>query len=152
MTKKRGQGEGSICQRADGRWVARVTLPDGGRKAHYGKTAKEACEKLKQAQSELEQGIVLRKSGRLTVGQFLDDWLGWLKASEAVKARTWESYESICRVRVPAEVRMILLAKLQLADLQNLYAALKARGLSTRSIQHTHRSSIPPSATRSIKV
>ncbi len=119
--------------------MARVTLPDGGRKAHYGKTAKEACEQLKQAQSELEQGIVLRKSGRLTVGQFLDDWLGWLKASEAVKARTWESYESICRVRVPAEVRMILLAKLQLADLQNLYAALKARGLSTRSVQHTHR-------------
>ncbi len=49
-TKRRGHGEGSIFQaKSDGRWVAALILPDGKRKYLYGKTRKEAADKLKRA-------------------------------------------------------------------------------------------------------
>jgi hypothetical protein len=35
---KRGNNEGSIKLRGDGRYEARVTLPSGRRKSYYGKT------------------------------------------------------------------------------------------------------------------
>jgi len=47
--KRRGHGEGAIYQRADGRWVARVVLPDGKRKSYYTKTRRDASTKLREA-------------------------------------------------------------------------------------------------------
>jgi integrase len=38
MIAKRGNNEGSITRRDDGRWMARVTLPEGKRKTFYAKT------------------------------------------------------------------------------------------------------------------
>ena len=38
---KRGNSEGSITKRPDGRYEARVTLPDGKRESFYGKTRQE---------------------------------------------------------------------------------------------------------------
>jgi hypothetical protein len=43
-TKRRGHGEGSIKQRVDGLWEARISLEGGKRKSLYGKTRKEAQE------------------------------------------------------------------------------------------------------------
>ncbi|MGH2603508.1 MAG: hypothetical protein ACRDJ9_29505, partial [Dehalococcoidia bacterium] len=43
---KRGHGEGTIGQRKDGRWEARITLPDGKRRAIYGKTRRQVADKL----------------------------------------------------------------------------------------------------------
>lgn len=49
--KSRGNGEGSIRQRKDGRWEARITIgcnENGSQKIKYfyGKNGKEAAEKL----------------------------------------------------------------------------------------------------------
>jgi hypothetical protein len=64
--RRRGNGEGSIFRRKDGRWVAQYTVetssrePDGtqsyARKSIYGKTRREVAERLKEAmvQRELE--------------------------------------------------------------------------------------------------
>jgi hypothetical protein len=38
MSSKRGNNEGSITKRPDGRWEARIGLADGRRKSFYGKT------------------------------------------------------------------------------------------------------------------
>lgn len=37
MSTRRGNGEGSITKREDGRWMARITV-EGQRRAYYGKT------------------------------------------------------------------------------------------------------------------
>ena len=39
MAKRRGNNEGSIYKRADGRWAAGVTLPAGKRRTLYDKRA-----------------------------------------------------------------------------------------------------------------
>ncbi len=63
MAKRRGHGEGSISQRADGRWMARVDLGwENGRrryKALYGRTRRDVAGKLTK---------VLRDVQRQTVG------------------------------------------------------------------------------------
>jgi hypothetical protein len=40
---KRGNLEGSISKRDDGRWMARMSLPGGRRKYFYGETRASAC-------------------------------------------------------------------------------------------------------------
>ena len=72
--RKRSHGEGTISQRSDGRWMARITMPDGSRKALYGKTQKEVRDKLIAARHHVQQGLPL-PSGRLTLATFLEQWL-----------------------------------------------------------------------------
>lgn len=76
--QRRSAGEGTIRQRKDGRWEARLDLGliNGKRryKALYGATRKEAAEKLAEAQRQREQGVDVTQ-GRTTVAAFLDVWL-----------------------------------------------------------------------------
>lgn len=47
--KKRSHGEGSVTQRKDGSWTARIQIGFNGKpkiKAFYGKTRKEVADKL----------------------------------------------------------------------------------------------------------
>ena len=54
---KRGNNEGSIRQRSDGTYEARVTLPDGKRKSFYGKTRKEVNDKMTAAMKQIQDGL-----------------------------------------------------------------------------------------------
>jgi integrase len=136
--KRRGHGEGSVYQaKSDGRWVAALMLPSGKRKYLYAKTRKEVGEKLKAAVKDLDAGVDLG-AGRLTVAQYLDKWLT-ASVKPSVKVKTYESYESIVRVRVVPRIGRKQLANLTPLDLQGLYADLTGAGLSARSIHHTHR-------------
>lgn len=55
MSKKRGNGEGSITKRKDGRWMARYTVhtANGPKRRHiYGRRRQEVAEKLPKAVSD----------------------------------------------------------------------------------------------------
>src|SRR3954470_13035122 len=71
---KRGNGEGSVYQRADGQWCGSVSLQNGKRRTLYGRTRKEAADKLAAALRDAQQGIPIPLE-RQTLGQFLDTWL-----------------------------------------------------------------------------
>ena len=43
---KRGNSEGSIVRRADGRWEGKLSFPGGKRKSIYGKTRREVAVRL----------------------------------------------------------------------------------------------------------
>jgi len=136
-TKRRGHHEGSIRERADGTWEARISLPGGKRRSFYGKTRKEAQDALRAALRDVDAGVDLG-TGRQTVAQYLAKWLE-ASVRPSVRVRTAEGYESIVRVRVVPRLGRIQLTRLTPLDLQGLYAALEAGGLSRRSVQHTHR-------------
>jgi len=55
--KRRGNNEGTITKRSDGRWEARISLEGGRRKSFYGKTRLEAQRKLTQAHSDINRGL-----------------------------------------------------------------------------------------------
>ena len=77
MSKKRGNGEGSITKRKDGRWWGRyyVHTPEGRKqKAVYGKTRAEVAVKLRGVMADLDGGVFF-DAGTITVGEYLDRWL-----------------------------------------------------------------------------
>jgi integrase len=77
MAKKRGNGEGSITKCRDGRYMGRYTVhttKGPRRRAVYGKTRKEAADKLAKALSDRVEGIVVDDEN-MTVGEYLDVWL-----------------------------------------------------------------------------
>src|SRR5579871_2129896 len=72
---KRGNGEGSIYRRNDGRWVGEMTIEGRQRKFVYGKTRKDVQEKLRAAIQEKQEGVVL--TGRLGKRSNSFSWTGW---------------------------------------------------------------------------
>src|ERR1041384_7537294 len=76
--RKRGQGEGSIYKRKDGRWVGVINLgyQEGKlkRKSYYGETRKEVSDKLSAALNDLQKGLPILTE-RQTLATFLDKWL-----------------------------------------------------------------------------
>ena len=74
MAKRRGNHEGSITKRADGRWMARVTI-NGESKSFYGDTRQEAVKKMQEVIHDIDRGITTTKSDRLTLGAYLDSWV-----------------------------------------------------------------------------
>src|SRR5687768_14291698 len=75
---KRGNQEGSIHKRSDGRWVGVLHLGyvDGKRqrKYFYGKTQRDVQAQLTAARAAQQQGQQ-PTNGRLTVAQYLSRWL-----------------------------------------------------------------------------
>ena len=119
-TRRRGHHEGSIRQRPDGTWESRISLTNGKRKSLYGKTRREVQAKMKEAQRDLDAGLDL-SARRQTVGQYLEGWLS-ASAKPRVKAKTYEGYESIVRVRIVPRLGRKSLARLTALDVQALYA------------------------------
>lgn len=58
MSKKKANGEGSICKRSDGRYMARYTV-NGKRKAIYGATHEEVRLKLTEVLNDIAKGAYL---------------------------------------------------------------------------------------------
>src|SRR5579859_1438939 len=99
---KRAHGEGTISKRKrDGRWEAKITLPDGTRKTFYAKTQQEARERLAVAIRDRDQGLSIARDDRQTVGQYLAGWLEIMRPK--IEPKTWRRYEEYVRVHlVPA--------------------------------------------------
>lgn len=100
---RRHRGEGSIYQRADGRWCAAVDLGIVAgkrvRKVVTAATMREVQAKAKDLRKQLDQGVV---PDRATVGQWLDYWLDHI-AAKRLRATTLAGYRSkVARYLVPA--------------------------------------------------
>ncbi|MFN0095066.1 MAG: tyrosine recombinase XerC [Dehalococcoidia bacterium] len=135
---KRGNSEGSIYQRQDGRWVASGSyLAEDGtrkRKSWYGRTRSEAAEKLASGLHALQQGIT-PPNERLTVAAFLNRWLA--DTVEPHRRRsTYESYESYVRLHLIPALGTVPVARLKPQQVQAMIAAKQKSGLSPRTVQY----------------
>ena len=139
MSKKRGNGEGSITKRNDGRWMARYTVhtATGPKRRHiYGRTRQEVAAKLAKAMTDRDGGIELDPSS-VTVNEYLRRWLtDSVKGS--VRPITFESYERLIRVHVVPALGRVKLKALSPAHLQGLYRDRLDAGLSPCTVQRVH--------------
>jgi integrase len=96
--RRRAPGEGSLFQRADGRWCAVLDVPstDGKRrqKRVTRKTYRDAVAALAELKRDLDAGFVL--SGSTTVGAWLATWITDIHRDE-VRPSTRQSYEVVIR-------------------------------------------------------
>lgn len=130
---KRGSGEGSVRQRADGRWEGTLRLAGGRRKSVYGKTQRDVLQRLTRAKRDRELGLPMR-SERTTTAAYLTRWLD--SARPSLRPRTWERYEQYVRLHAVPAIGSVPLARLGPQDLQELYAAQLAAGASSSSVHH----------------
>src|SRR5450759_1773808 len=133
---RRGPNEGTIRERADGRWEARVlvTEPDGRRvrRSLLGPTRTQVRDKLRDALRAEATGRSM-PSDRLTVGVFLHQWLEDT-VRPSTRPSTYSSYASIVRLHLEPGLGHLPLARLSPQQVQAFLNAESASGLSPRGV------------------
>ena len=131
-TRRRGRGEGSIVQRADCRWMARVDLGwrEGKRrsKAVYGRTRRAVAKALQDALRAAQEGTLVADE-RQTVPEFLTRWLQDV-ARTRVRSRTLVGYQAVIERHISPHFGHVRLAKLTPQHLQAWLATLETNGVS----------------------
>jgi len=143
--------KGSIRQRSKGSWELCIDIGrdpvTGKRQRHFenvqGRKA-EAQRRLRELLLSVEQGTYV-KSDRLTVAQFLEEWLQDYVATNTAP-RTAERYEEIVRVHLIPALGSLPLLSLRPPHIQKYYAqALETGrrdgkgGLSALTVHKHHR-------------
>lgn len=143
MAGKRGNGEGSISKRKDGRWWGRYTLrtPDGPKqRSVYGKTRAEVAAKLHRAMADLDHGLIFT-AGNLTMAEYLDRWLTDclqpLVDQGKMEHSTYIRYAGIVRNHLKPALGRRKLKDLSRVEIRRLYN-LKGKELSPKSVDHVH--------------
>lgn len=134
MAGRRGNGEGTIRKRTDGRWEARLSLPDGTSKAFYAKTRSEVAERLTQALHDQRQGVP-PTSGRQSLSQYLTSWYETVQPQ--VRPSTYRRYGDYTR-HLKAGLGRQPLAQLSPQQVQQFYARKIADGLSPTTVYNIH--------------
>ena len=139
---KRGQGEGTISQRPDGTWWARISLgkDENGkqrRKAFYGKTRKEVQQKLTAALNEVNQGSYVEPS-KMTVAQWMDYWLEEYKR-HSLKPSTYSDYFFRAKCHIKPKLGPIRLKDLRKDMVQRFVNELLADGKKPSTITKTYQ-------------
>ncbi|MGH2517877.1 MAG: tyrosine-type recombinase/integrase [Ktedonobacterales bacterium] len=139
---KRGNGEGSITlfKKGEGgkpdQWMARLTLPDGRRKALYAPTRAEAARKLTAALRNRDMGLRSAGDERQTLATYLTSWLATVRTS--VKPRTYDRYGQAIRTHILPALGSVKLTNVSASALQQFYAAKLSEGLAPGTVAHLH--------------
>lgn len=141
------QAMASIHRNAKGRWVAQIYLgrhPDSGKVRFISKTfprQKEAEGWAKRLEAQRDDGLYRPSLTRMSFADYLRDiWLP-LYSTQVRSAYTVEKVLGKWILRPQADVPFlgrIPLRKLSVGDFDRLYAAMAAKGLQRRGIEHVH--------------
>lgn len=129
---KRANGEGSVSQRPNGTWEARLSYFDpltgkSRRESFYGRTQRDARAKMAEARKRLEAGAPV-KDATCTVGEWLVRWRGTTLAASSRKRSTCELYENLSRRHLePAPFGDIPMDKLKPSDVESLILSMRRK-------------------------
>ena len=135
MAKRRGNGEGSIRKRKDGRWEGRYTAgadPDTGKPISrnvLGKTQAEVREKLKAAIKDAEgtEGIEIIRTEQYSLAEWMRLWFENY-SKPVIRPATADYYENYMENHILPKIGDIQLNKLTTLDVQRMYNKTKTSG------------------------
>lgn len=136
VPKKRGAGDGTIAQRKDGRWCARVRYVDPltklqSRAIFYGKTRQEAADKLREAQNRIAGRQSARQQG-VRLRDFLDRWMREV-VEPTLRDTTRRSYKNVVEKHLkPSALGDLKLRDLNEAQIQHVLISKKKRATRTQ--------------------
>ena len=128
---KRENGSGSLRQRPDGTWEARITIgtnPGTGkpiRRSVYGKTQKECAEKLRKITADIDSGCYFEPS-KMQLCQWLDTWLRDYMGDK--KYLTAKHYKAQCETHIKPALGAVRLCALTAPMIQSFYNDLGKTG------------------------
>lgn len=119
-----------VRKREDGRWEGRIVV---GHKENsdpifryiYAETQKELTRKLRQS-IEAYQGVELTEESRMTLGQWLDQWLGNMTGT--IRPITMKRYEGTVARHIKPYLGEKIISKVTGKDIQKLYDTLAHHG------------------------
>lgn len=140
MSKKSAAGAGSIRQRPDGRWEARLSYVDElgarRRKSFYADTQREARQKLTAALKAVDDGT-FRETQRYTVQAWMLEWMEVYGG--AWKPRTQDDYKRKSEKHIFPELGSVQLTALTTTKIQRFINGLSTKhGLSPKSVKNIH--------------
>jgi integrase len=135
MASRRGNNEGTIVKRADGRWEARVTLNEGKRKCLYGKTRQEVARRLTEVLRDRDRGLPV-VGDRQTVAEYTTNWLQTIRPT--VSSTTVHKYKAQLRIHILPLIGTLKLSRLTAQHLQTVYSKGLANRLSSTSVRLLH--------------
>lgn len=137
---RRGNDEGSIWRRSDGRWSGSYFVPnrDAGRVRRYvyGASREAVRTKLLALMVSVEKGLPI-SDGKETVGGYLSGWLTDV-AAKRVRGNTLAGYRTNVDRHIVPKVGRRKLGKLTAADVRVMLDGCRQAGLSERSIRYVH--------------
>lgn len=135
--RRRGIGEGTIRERSDGRWEARVTVGyEAGkrvRRSFYGRTRAEVAGRMTVAIKDLAHGQAPSPE-RETVGSYLRSWLQDVKPS--IRTSTWLRYEQIVAKHLVPELGTVRLSRLTPQAVNGALVRRAAAGSAPKTVAH----------------
>jgi integrase len=139
---KRGNGEGSIYRRKDGRWVGQYTVQtaDGPKYRYiYGKKGdkrEDVATKLTRAMADRDGGLIF-DAGTVTLSDYLDRWLSD-SVRDTVRQNTFDNYAYLVRKHIKPTLGRVKLKGLTPAHVRGLYREKLDSGLSSRTVNYIH--------------
>jgi integrase len=134
MAKKRGNQEGTIYQKANGRWRAQLML-NGGRLSITADTRSEVQDWLRSTRNQIENGLTF-KGATISYDEFLNDWL--IGAKSRLTEHTWRDYVQLIRDYVRPSLGRIRLRDLNASRIQSLYDQKVTEGKGLRTVHKIH--------------
>lgn len=138
MAERRTKGEGSMFQRADGRWVGVVDLGWVGgkrvRRTVSARTLRELRPKFRDLKARLDGGTT---DEDLTVEAWFTLWLDTI-ASRRVRPRTLATYRGYVRTWVVPYLGRHRLSRLRAEHVEAMYDAMREAGRSDATVRQVH--------------
>jgi integrase len=137
MSKLRGQGEGTITQRRDGRWMARISLgwKDGKRrrKTLYGTTHEDVAKQLRAELVDRDRGKNIDVTTAPTFEEYATGWLETVKPT--LKPSSWRFYDDHLRRNILLTLGTIRVTAICRRLVLHLVRGLRKRGFGTVTIR-----------------
>lgn len=137
----RANGEGTYCQRKDGRWVVAWTerTPEGAKRRYvYAKSEPEAKRRLKAIVRRTDDGLPALDSGML-----LSDWVKhWQTTSlrlEGLSSKSQGVYRDVLRLHVTPRIGAVALKDLRATHVELVLSAMADKGLSASYRHQAHK-------------
>lgn len=139
--KRRDYGSGSISQRKDGKWTARMIIgrQENGNlkyKTFLGSTEREARKRLEDFKKEYYRNDS-KTVQRNTVANYMLDWLHNVKANE-LKPKSFDRLEQTINNQIIPAIGHLQIAAIQPDDVQKMINDLKAAGISYSTIKKAY--------------
>ena len=148
IPKRAPRGDGSVRERPDGRWEARVSLgyhPGTGkpiRKSIYGDTQKEVLKKKRELLQAVDEGTYTYvEPSKMTVTEWLDTWISDFSSDK--KFLTLKHYKVQCETHIKPAIGATKLSALTTPMIQKMYNSLEnkkdeGKSLSPKSVKNIH--------------
>jgi integrase len=134
MARKRGNNEGTIYKRNDGRWCAQVSL-SGRRITKYAKTQKDCRDWVKQTLDKIEHGLTFEGT-QISLERFMESWLAGKELSR--RPNTVRNYRSYCSEYIFPVLGKMRIQAILPAHIRQLYLRMQLDGRGARTIQLVH--------------